>query len=74
MVCHFENLGTGKLPLGHNPLFCHCLNISRKEELIKEQGEAELTCRFCQEQYRFTKEELVALRNQISKDQHTKQE
>lgn len=50
------------------------LGATELEELIKEQGEAELTCRFCQEQYRFTKEELVALRNQISKHQHTKQE
>ena len=47
------------------------LGVAELEALIKEQGEAELTCRFCQEQYRFTKEELEALRAQIHRDQPT---
>lgn len=41
------------------------LGIEELDELIKEQGEAELTCRFCQEQYLFTREELGALQSQI---------
>lgn len=35
------------------------------EDIIREQGKAELTCRFCQEQYLFDKEELKNLQRRI---------
>jgi len=41
------------------------LGTEELDELIKEQGEAELTCRFCKERYTFTREELEALKTQI---------
>lgn len=39
------------------------ISIGKKEleELIKDQGEAELTCRFCDNKYLFNKEELTEL-------------
>ena len=33
------------------------------EDMIREQGQAEVTCQFCDKVYRFTKEELCALRD-----------
>jgi len=55
---------------------CHCskervqsaLISTGKAELTamaEEQGEAEVTCQFCDKVYRFTKEELIELVNQI---------
>ena len=44
------------------------LGAEELDEMIKEQGEAELTCRFCQERYLFTKEELMALQARIRQD------
>ncbi len=35
------------------------------EDMIKEQGEAELICHFCKERYIFDKEELEAIKDQI---------
>ena len=37
------------------------------EDIIREQGKAELTCRFCQEQYLFDKEELKNIQERIGK-------
>lgn len=41
------------------------LGIEELDDLIREQEEAELTCRFCQERYVFSKQELEALQRQI---------
>ena len=41
------------------------------EELILEQGMAELTCHFCQEQYVYTKEDLESLIDQIAVEKAT---
>ncbi len=39
------------------------ISIGREEllSLIEEQGEAELTCQFCDNRYLFSKDELKAL-------------
>lgn len=39
------------------------ISIGKKEleEMIEEQGQAELTCQFCDKKYQFNKEELLAL-------------
>ena len=41
------------------------ISIGKKElrEIIDEQGSAEMTCRFCDNVYKFTKEELEELYN-----------
>ena len=41
------------------------ISLGRQEldDMIREQGQAEVTCQFCDKVYRFTKEELCALRN-----------
>ena len=43
------------------------ISMGREEldEMIKEQGEADLTCQFCDNVYHFTKEELEALLNNM---------
>lgn len=42
------------------------ISIGKKEleEMIEEQGQAELTCQFCDKKYQFNKEELLALYRQ----------
>jgi len=42
------------------------LGAEELEGLIREQGKAELTCRFCQEQYLFDKEELKNIQERIA--------
>ena len=39
------------------------ISIGRKDltELIQEQGQAELTCQFCDQVYRFSRQELEQL-------------
>lgn len=39
------------------------ISIGKKEleDIIEEQGEAELTCRFCDNKYTFNKQELTEL-------------
>ena len=41
------------------------ISLGRQEldDMIREQGQAEVTCQFCDKVYRFTKEELCALRD-----------
>ena len=41
------------------------ISLGRQEldDMIREQGQAEATCQFCDKVYRFTKEELCALRD-----------
>lgn len=43
------------------------ISMGRKDltELIEEQGQAELTCQFCDEVYHFTREELEQLRKEM---------
>ncbi|NLJ67895.1 MAG: Hsp33 family molecular chaperone HslO [Firmicutes bacterium] len=43
------------------------LGAEELEDLIREQGRAELTCRFCQEQYLFDEQELKNLQAQARK-------
>ena len=43
------------------------ISMGRKDltELIEEQGQAELTCQFCDEVYHFSREELEQLRKEM---------
>lgn len=42
------------------------LGVDELTQLINEDGKAELTCRFCDKKYQFTKEELEALLHEAS--------
>ena len=51
--CSRERVETALISLGRQEL----------DDMIREQGQAEVTCQFCDKVYRFTKEELCALRD-----------
>ena len=53
--CSRDRVERALISMGHEEL----------DEMIKEQGEADLTCQFCDNVYHFTKEELEALLNNM---------
>lgn len=55
--CSKEKMTKGLMTIGTKDL----------KEIIEEDGQAELVCQFCESKYQFTKEELEAILQEISK-------
>ncbi|MCQ2551522.1 MAG: Hsp33 family molecular chaperone HslO [Clostridia bacterium] len=56
--CSKENMAKGLMTIGVDDL----------NEIIEEDGQAELVCQFCESKYHFTKEELIEIKESILRD------